>query len=137
MCNNFNNFSKIDCSVKEFEVEYSSDGHTFTNFDDKTHFLSQYEGNKDEHASFIDNEEYLIKNNHEISIEELANLLKGMNVYVNLIPYNETNNIDFKKSNRVNEFKNTLLNNKINVTVRREFGGNISAACGQLRSKEV
>ena len=84
--------------------------------------------------------EYVMLNMVNDSIDnakELANLLKGMNVYVNLIPYNETNNIDFKKSNRVNEFKNTLLNNKINVTVRREFGGNISAACGQLRSKEV
>lgn len=84
--------------------------------------------------------EYVMLNMVNDSIDnalELASLLKGMNVYVNLIPYNETNNIDFKKSNRVNEFKNTLLNNKINVTVRREFGGNISAACGQLRSKEV
>ena len=25
----------------------------------------------------------------------------------------------------------------INVTIRREFGGNIDAACGQLRAKEV
>ncbi len=55
---NFNNFSKIDCSVKEFEVEYSSDGHTFTKFDDKTHILSQYEGKNDEGASFIDDKEY-------------------------------------------------------------------------------
>jgi len=60
-----------------------------------------------------------------------------MNVYVNLIPYNETNNIDFKKSERIKEFKDTLLKSGINVTVRKEFGGNISAACGQLRSKEV
>ena len=30
-----------------------------------------------------------------------------------------------------------LLDNKLNVTVRKEFGTNISAACGQLRSKEV
>lgn len=30
----------------------------------------------------------------------LAKLLRGMNVYVNLIPYNETNNIDFSKSDK-------------------------------------
>jgi len=84
--------------------------------------------------------EYVMLNMVNDSIEnakELANLLKGMNVYVNLIPYNETNNIEFKKSERIKEFKDTLLKCGINVTVRREFGGKISAACGQLRSKEV
>ncbi len=96
--------------------------------------------------------EYLAKNNRRVTIEyvmlnmvndsdecayELASLLKGLNVYVNLIPYNETNNLDFKKSQRINEFKDILLKMGINATVRREFGGSISAACGQLRSKEV
>lgn len=95
---------------------------------------------------------YIIKTNRRVTIEyvmlnmvndskenalELANLLRGMNVYVNLIPYNETNNIEYKKSERIKEFKDILLNRGINVTVRKEFGGNISAACGQLRSKEV
>jgi len=84
--------------------------------------------------------EYVMLNMVNDSIDnalELAHLLKGMNVYVNLIPYNETNNIDFKKSERIKEFKDTLLKSGINTTVRKEFGGNISAACGQLRSKEV
>lgn len=31
---------------------------------------------------------------------ELANILKGMNCYVNLIPYNETENIEFKRTKR-------------------------------------
>ena len=30
--------------------------------------------------------------------KELSNLLKGINCYVNIIPYNETNNIGFKRS---------------------------------------
>jgi len=84
--------------------------------------------------------EYVMLNMVNDSIDnakELARLLKGMNVYVNLIPYNETNNIEFTKSERIKEFKDTLLKEDINVTVRREFGGKISAACGQLRSKEV
>jgi len=84
--------------------------------------------------------EYVMLNMVNDSIDnamELANLLKGMNVYVNLIPYNETNNLDFKKSERIKEFKDTLLKCGINCTVRKEFGGKISAACGQLRSKEV
>ncbi len=70
---------------------------------------------------------------------ELAELLKGMNVYVNLIPYNETNHLEFQRSskNRVMKFYDTLKQNNINVTIRKEFGSKISAACGQLRSKEV
>ena len=74
-------------------------------------------------------------NDREIDAINLAQLLKGMNVYVNLIPYNETNNIDYKKSKRINEFFQSLKNIGINVTIRREFGGTIKAACGQLRSE--
>jgi len=86
--------------------------------------------------------EYVMLNMVNDNIEdakELAFLIRGMNVYVNLIPYNETNHIEFKKSSktRVMNFYDTLKKEKINVTIRREFGSNISAACGQLRSKEV
>ena len=31
---------------------------------------------------------------------ELSKLLKGINCYVNLIPYNETTHIEYKKSNK-------------------------------------
>lgn len=74
-------------------------------------------------------------NDREIDAINLSKLLKGMNVYVNLISYNETNNIDYKKSKRINEFFQSLKNKGINVTIRREFGGTIKAACGQLRSE--
>lgn len=69
--------------------------------------------------------------------EELAKLLRGMNCYVNLIPYNETSQIDFKKSTKeqILSFYDVLKKNKINVTIRREFGSKVDAACGQLRSK--
>ena len=78
-------------------------------------------------------------NDSEDNAMELANLLRGMNVYVNLIPYNETSHIEYKKSSneRVMKFYDTLKRCRINVTVRREFGGNIDAACGQLRANEV
>ena len=85
--------------------------------------------------------EYVMLNSVNDSIkdaEELSKLLRGMNVYVNLIPYNETSHIDFKKSSKdtILKFYDILKKNKINVTIRREFGGNIDAACGQLRAKE-
>lgn len=98
--------------------------------------------------------EYILKTNRRVTIEyvmlsgindnetqaiELASLLKGLNVYVNLIPYNETNHIEFKRTSKeaIMKFYDTLKKRGINVTIRKEFGGNIDAACGQLRSKEV
>ena len=97
--------------------------------------------------------EYSKKTNRRITIEyvmlkevndslkeadELVNLLRGMNAYVNLIPYNETSHIEFKKSNKnqIMAFYDYLKKNKINVTIRKEFGAGIDAACGQLRAKE-
>ena len=98
--------------------------------------------------------EYIKKTNRRVTMEyillkgvndqkkhakELANLLRGMNVYVNLIPYNETNHIEFQKSDKetIDAFYRELQKEKIQVTVRREFGSSISTACGQLRSKEI
>ena len=78
-------------------------------------------------------------NDSELAAVELTNLIKGLNVYVNLIPYNETSHLDYKKSNdeRIRAFAETLKKAKIDVTIRKAFGRNIAAACGQLRAKEV
>jgi len=67
---------------------------------------------------------------------ELSCLLKGINCYVNIIPYNETSHIEFKKSSKssILEFYDILKKNNISVTIRREFGSKVSAACGQLRA---
>ncbi len=78
-------------------------------------------------------------NNSEKNALELAHLLKGMNVYVNLIPYNEVKEKPYIKSSRENttKFYDTLKKCKINVTQRFEYGSDIDAACGQLRSKHM
>ena len=70
---------------------------------------------------------------------ELSLLLKDINCYVNLIPYNETSSIVYKTSNKmtINRFYDILKRNNINVTIRREFGSKVSAACGQLRSEQI
>ena len=75
-------------------------------------------------------------NDTEECAKELVNLLKGINCYVNLIPYNETSHIKFKasKKEQIMKFYDILKKNNINVTVRKEFGRKVSAACGQLRS---
>ena len=95
--------------------------------------------------------EYIKKTNRRVTFEyimlkdindtkecaiELSKLLKGVNCYVNLIPYNETSHIEYKKSNQetIMAFYDILKKNKIGVTIRREFGSKLNAACGQLRS---
>ena len=76
-------------------------------------------------------------NDNESEALELCNLVKGMNCYINLIPYNETSHIEYKKStqDRIMTFYDILKKHNINVTIRREFGSEVMAACGQLRSK--
>ncbi len=77
-------------------------------------------------------------NDKIIDAQELCKLLKGINCYINLIPYNETNNKDFRRSKKENilAFYDIIKKNNMNVTIRKEFGSNITAACGQLRSKK-
>ncbi|MBD9085682.1 23S rRNA (adenine(2503)-C(2))-methyltransferase RlmN, partial [bacterium] len=67
---------------------------------------------------------------------ELSNLVKNLNCYINLIPYNETSHIEFKRAEKeaILKFYDILKQNHVNVTIRREFGTKVMAACGQLRS---
>ncbi len=70
---------------------------------------------------------------------ELADLLHGLNVYINLIPYNEVKEKPFRRSEKevMHKFYDQLKKRRLNVTLRREQGGDIDAACGQLRSKHM
>lgn len=70
---------------------------------------------------------------------ELSHLVKGMNCHINLIPVNPIQERDYKQpdAGAVQEFKNKLEKNGINVTVRREMGRDIDGACGQLRRKHT
>ena len=67
--------------------------------------------------------------------EELISRVKGMNCHINLIPVNPIKERDFEQStqNNVTAFKHILERQHIQVTVRREMGRDIQAACGQLR----
>lgn len=70
--------------------------------------------------------------------EQLVQLIKGTLAYVNLIPYNPVNENSFERSSdkSVHEFFSYLMKHGVNTTVRKEFGNDIDAACGQLRAKE-
>jgi len=77
-------------------------------------------------------------NDTESCAHELCDLLRGINCYINLIPYNETNNFGYKRSKKstILKFYDIIKKRGLNVTIRKEFGTKISAACGQLRSKK-
>ncbi|NLL30522.1 MAG: 23S rRNA (adenine(2503)-C(2))-methyltransferase RlmN [Clostridiales bacterium] len=68
---------------------------------------------------------------------ELSELLKGRLCHVNLIPVNEIKENTLRRPSKktIEEFEKTLNKHKIEVTVRREMGSDIDAACGQLRRK--
>ena len=84
--------------------------------------------------------EYLLLSGINDSLEDaeqLAKLIKGTMGYVNLIPYNETKLCDYKRSsgNRVHAFLDKLTKLGVTATIRKEFGSDIDAACGQLKAK--
>lgn len=71
--------------------------------------------------------------------EELAALLKGMMCHVNLIPVNYVPERNYVRTSRndIFNFKRILDAKGINVTIRREHGSDIAAACGQLRAQHA
>ena len=97
---------------------------------------------------------YLDKTNRRITFEyilikgvndrdqdalDLVKLVKNINCYVNLIPYNEVITNPYKASSheRCEEFFEILRKHSINATLRMEHGNDVSAACGQLRAQAI
>lgn len=78
-------------------------------------------------------------NDEEEHAVELSKLVKGLNCHINLIPVNPIKERDYRKSEnkKIQKFKNILEKNRINVTIRREMGADIDAACGQLRKSYI
>jgi len=69
---------------------------------------------------------------------ELAKLLKGLLCHVNLIPINKARG-EFSPASKkeTEEFALVLEKNNIPVTIRRSLGGDVNAACGQLRLRHL
>ena len=76
-------------------------------------------------------------NDGEKQAEELAGVLSGMLCHVNLIPLNAVKEKAFRGSSKdyARRFQAALERRGIPATIRRELGGDIDAACGQLRLK--
>ena len=98
--------------------------------------IIQYEKKANRKVTF---EYIMIKdvNDSFTDLKNLINLIYPTGGYVNLIPYNPVIENGFKRSDdkTVNRFHNYLLQHGVKSTIRKEFGSDIDAACGQLRAK--
>ena len=86
--------------------------------------------------------EYLLLkgvNDQEIHAKQIKELLKGLNAYINLIPYNRVKEKDFESSSEEDalHFYDMLKKNNVAVTLRQKKGDDIDAACGQLRANSL
>lgn len=70
---------------------------------------------------------------------QLAELIRGLNCHVNLIPVNPIEEGEYVPPDRqaVEAFQEHLEKRQITVTVRREMGRDIDGACGQLRRRQI
>ena len=77
------------------------------------------------------------KNDTEECALKLAQILKGIMCHVNLIPVNPVKENSFKKpqKEKIIRFRDRLIKNGVNATIRRTLGADINASCGQLRRK--
>jgi 23S rRNA (adenine2503-C2)-methyltransferase len=69
--------------------------------------------------------------------EKLRDIALDLHAHVNLIPYNTVEGLPWKRPSitRQERFADILRDARISVTLRREKGHDIDAACGQLRLK--
>lgn len=86
--------------------------------------------------------EYVMLRGVNDSVEDaqrLSKLLRGLKCKVNLIPFNPFPGSEFKRPGdaAVRRFQKVLLDAHFTAPVRESRGRDISAACGQLREKEV
>ena len=78
-------------------------------------------------------------NDRKEDLNELSRILKGLLCHVNLISLNPIEEFAKDKANKntIEMFKRELTKSGIPVTIRREMGSDINAACGQLRRKYI
>ena len=76
-------------------------------------------------------------NDHDWQADRIAERLRGMPGHVNLIPLNDVAESPFRPSRRIAAFQRRLESKGVTATVRRSLGGDIDAACGQLRRKAL
>ncbi len=77
-----------------------------------------------------------VNDSDEMAVQ-LADLIRGMNAYVNLIPYNQVDENGYLSTNekKALHFYDVLMKHGVKATLRSRHGDDIDAACGQLRAK--
>ena len=78
-------------------------------------------------------------NDSTVCAEQLSRLIGDSNLYVNIIRYNSSEGDIYECSSfeQIMRFYDVLKKNNISVTMRRELGSSVNAACGQLRSDYI
>ena len=76
-------------------------------------------------------------NDTDAHARQLADLIRGMNAYVNLIPYNQVDENGYRSvdEKKALHFYDVLMKHGVKATLRSRHGDDIDAACGQLRAK--
>jgi 23S rRNA (adenine2503-C2)-methyltransferase len=91
----------------------------------------------DKHGRMITLEFILIReiNDSLDQARALAKIARDLHAHVNLIPYNTVEGLPWVRPEvpRQDAFANILRQARVSVTIRREKGHDINAACGQLR----
>lgn len=78
-------------------------------------------------------------NDSPAQAQELAQLIRGFQSHINLIPYNPVSDADYQRPSEraIQTFVQILEDCKIAVSVRRTRGLEADAACGQLRGQHA
>lgn len=76
-------------------------------------------------------------NDSDAHAKQLADLIRGMNAYINLIPYNAVDEHGYQSTDERGalHFYDVLMKHGVKATLRSKHGDDIDAACGQLRAK--
>jgi len=76
-------------------------------------------------------------NASEDQARRLAAIARDLHAHVNVIPYNTVEGLAWRRPSleRQRAFERILRQAGVSITIRREKGGDIAAACGQLRLK--
>ena len=85
--------------------------------------------------------EYILIEEVNDGMEQAASLAKiatDLHAHVNLIPYNPVEGLPWKRPNirRQKSFTDVLERSRVSLTIRRQKGDDIDAACGQLRLRK-
>lgn len=94
---------------------------------------------KDKHGRMLTLEFIMIEdiNDSLDQAKELTKIARELHAHVNCIPYNKVEGLEWKRPSvrRQDAFVDVLRKGGVSVTIRREKGHDINAACGQLRLK--